>query len=145
MPHSPAIIHANPPVVEVGLDLKYIVHIWQNLPLVMDPVAFSIAGLKVHWYGLMYLAAFGTCYYLVQSRIAREPRFAGFSGRKIDDLFFWVIAGVLVGARLGYVVFYHPFYYAAVPGRSFFPLIFPALSASSDFPACHFTAGWPGL
>ena len=77
----------------------------------IDPVALRLGPLSVRWYGVMYLLGFGASYLLVRRQInhpvrkeegRREPFPEGF----LDDLYGSVIIGLLIGARLGYVVFY---------------------------------------
>jgi phosphatidylglycerol:prolipoprotein diacylglycerol transferase len=79
----------------------------------IDPVAFSIGPLAVRWYGLMYLAGFAAGWWLGQRRIkaGRAP----ITRQQFDDLIFLAVLGVIVGGRLGYVLFYKPGYYAAHP------------------------------
>ena len=79
-----------------------------------DPIAFSLGPLAVRWYGLMYLVGFATAYFLGRYRIKR-----GLSGRItlliLDDLLFFVVLGVILGGRLGYVLFYKPAHYFQHP------------------------------
>ena len=79
-----------------------------------DPVAIQIGPIAIRWYGLMYLIGFALSYGLGRFRIAR-----GRSGRVtlavLDDLLFFCVLGVIVGGRLGYVLFYKPTYYLAHP------------------------------
>ena len=81
-----------------------------------DPVALSLGPLKVHWYGLMYLLAFGGFLLLARRRV-RHHGFAerGWERRDVEDLLFFGVLGVVLGGRLGYVLFYKPAYYAAHP------------------------------
>jgi phosphatidylglycerol:prolipoprotein diacylglycerol transferase len=86
------------------------------MPLVhpqFDPIAFSIGPLAVRWYGLMYLLAFIGFIVLGHLR-AREP-WRGVSRQDVDDLLFYGVLGVIIGGRLGYVLFYKPGYYLANP------------------------------
>ena len=69
-----------------------------------DPVAVQLGPLKVHWYGLMYLLAFAAAWWLARLR-ARRPG-APLSPEQVEDLIFWGAIGVVVGGRLGYVLFY---------------------------------------
>ncbi|MFY9317153.1 MAG: prolipoprotein diacylglyceryl transferase [Burkholderiales bacterium] len=82
-----------------------------------DPVLFSVGPLAVRWYGLMYLLAFGSFWWLGARRIdtadARDP--APVTRAQLDDLLFGGIVGVILGGRLGYVLFYKPGYYLAHP------------------------------
>lgn len=78
-----------------------------------DPVAFSAGPLAVRWYGLMYLLAFGAFWWLGTRRIAAGR--APVSREQLDDLLFGGIVGVILGGRLGYVLFYKPAYYFSHP------------------------------
>jgi phosphatidylglycerol:prolipoprotein diacylglycerol transferase len=79
----------------------------------IDPVAFSIGPLAVRWYGLMYLAGFAAGWWLGQRRIKAGG--APITRQQFDDLIFLAVLGVIIGGRLGYVLFYKPGYYAAHP------------------------------
>ncbi len=83
-----------------------------------DPVAIALGPLQIHWYGLMYVVAFGLFFWLASKRV-QLPHFArrGWSRRDVDDMLFWGMLGVVLGGRLGYVLFYKPGYYLAHPGE----------------------------
>jgi phosphatidylglycerol:prolipoprotein diacylglycerol transferase len=70
----------------------------------IDPVALALGPLKVHWYGLMYLIGFALAWWLGRWR-ARRPE-SGWTTEMVDDLIFYGVLGVIVGGRLGYVLFY---------------------------------------
>ncbi|HEY4080036.1 MAG TPA: prolipoprotein diacylglyceryl transferase [Burkholderiaceae bacterium] len=78
-----------------------------------DPVAFSVGPLHVHWYGLTYLAAFGLFLFLAGRRVA-QPQWAqaGWLKTDVDDILFYGVLGVVLGGRLGYVLFYKPDFYS---------------------------------
>lgn len=81
-----------------------------------DPIAFSLGPLSVHWYGLMYLVAF--IQFLVLGRLrARQPHMAaaGWKKEDLDDMLFYGVLGVVIGGRLGEVLFYAPAYYFSHP------------------------------
>lgn len=78
-----------------------------------DPVAFSLGPLSVRWYGLMYLVAFVQFILLGRYRIRTLPSFLTIE--QLDDLLFYGMLGVILGGRLGQVVFYEPAYYFAHP------------------------------
>jgi phosphatidylglycerol:prolipoprotein diacylglycerol transferase len=81
-----------------------------------DPVAISIGPVAVHWYGLTYLAAFGLFMWMATLRTRQTPfRELGWTRRDIEDLLFYGVIGVVVGGRLGYVLFYKAGYYASHP------------------------------
>ncbi|MEO4046828.1 prolipoprotein diacylglyceryl transferase [Pseudomonas sp. CAU 1711] len=79
----------------------------------IDPVAIALGPLKIHWYGLMYLVGIGGAWWLASRRLARFD--AGWSKEKLSDLVFWVAMGVILGGRLGYVLFYDLSAYIAEP------------------------------
>lgn len=82
-----------------------------------DPVAVSLGPLAVRWYGLMYLAAFLQFWWLGRQRILHHPRWrsTGWTVPQLDDLLFYGVLGVVIGGRLGQVLFYEPGYYLAHP------------------------------
>lgn len=74
-----------------------------NMPHI-DPVALSIGSLQLRWYGLMYLFAFAGGWLLARWRASRPG--SGWKPQDVDDLLTFVMLGVILGARLGYVLFY---------------------------------------
>lgn len=83
----------------------------------IDPVALEIGPLAVRWYGLMYLAAFFQFWWLGRRRILSHPGLAraGWTVPELDDLLFFGVLGVIIGGRLGEVLFYAPDYYLKHP------------------------------
>jgi phosphatidylglycerol:prolipoprotein diacylglycerol transferase len=81
-----------------------------------DPIALKIGPLAIHWYGLTYLAAFGLFLLLASLRV-KQAQFAatGWKRQDVDDLLFFGVLGVVLGGRLGYVLFYKPAYYLSQP------------------------------
>lgn len=78
-----------------------------------NPVAFALGPLTVRWYGLAYLAGF-VCAGLVMMRTSRRWRL-GLTSDEVLNIVVGVAFGVIVGARLGYVLFYGAGYYLANP------------------------------
>lgn len=70
----------------------------------LNPVALQIGPLAIHWYGIMYLIGFGSAWFLALHR-ARQPN-SGWTTTAVSDLIFYCALGVLVGGRLGYMLFY---------------------------------------
>lgn len=70
----------------------------------IDPVAIALGPLKIHWYGLMYLVGIGGAWWLASRRLQRFD--SQWSKDTLSDLVFWVAMGVILGGRLGYVLFY---------------------------------------
>ena len=71
----------------------------------IDPIALSLGPLKIHWYGLMYLVGFAVAWWLGRSRI-RAGRLPGVDEQGFGDLMFYGMLGVVLGGRLGYILFY---------------------------------------
>ncbi|WP_423198253.1 MULTISPECIES: prolipoprotein diacylglyceryl transferase [unclassified Cupriavidus] len=81
-----------------------------------DPVAIHLGPLAIRWYGLMYLAAFLMFLWLGRLRVRQPHNLArGWSPRDLDDMLFFGVLGVILGGRLGYVLFYKPTYYFSHP------------------------------
>ena len=78
-----------------------------------DPVAIHLGPLAIRWYGLMYLLAFAQFLLLGRWRIRTQP--GAISSEQLDDLLFYGMLGVIVGGRLGQVLFYEPGHYLANP------------------------------
>lgn len=72
----------------------------------IDPVAFHIGPLAVHWYGISYLIAFAGCYFALAYRIKHSPFSRGFTTEQLSDIIFYSALGTIIGGRLGYMLFY---------------------------------------
>jgi len=81
----------------------------------INPIAFSIGPVAVRWYGLMYLAGFAIGWWLGIRRIDRGA--APVTRAQFDDMIFYTLLGVILGGRLGYVLFYKPAYYFSHPAE----------------------------
>ena len=79
-----------------------------------DPVALQLGPISIHWYGLMYLIAFLSVLLLGRYR-AKQQTNAGWQSSEMDDILFYGALGVIIGGRLGYVLFYQPGYYLSHP------------------------------
>ncbi len=79
-----------------------------------DPVAISIGPLAVRWCGLMYLLGFSLSILLGRYRIRQQPN-GVFTREMLDDALFYGVLGVILGGRLGHVLFYEPGYYLQHP------------------------------
>jgi phosphatidylglycerol---prolipoprotein diacylglyceryl transferase len=69
-----------------------------------NKVAFSIGPIKVHWYGIMYLLGFAGAWWLARRRAAKPG--STWRPNDVDDLIFFAMLGVILGGRIGYVLFY---------------------------------------
>jgi len=69
-----------------------------------DPIAVSLGPVVIRWYGLMYLAGFAIAWFLARSRAKRPD--SGWQVAWVDDLIFYCAMGLILGARVGYMLFY---------------------------------------
>ncbi len=70
----------------------------------INPIAFSLGPLRVHWYGLMYLLGFMAAWVLATRRAQHSA--SGWTSNQVADLIFYGALGVIIGGRLGYMLFY---------------------------------------
>ena len=84
-----------------------------------DPIALALGPVAIRWYGLMYVVAFVLFMVLGRMHMKRRPDM-GFSKESMDDLLFYGMLGVILGGRLGFVIFYKPMYYLAHPIEIFY-------------------------
>lgn len=81
--------------------------------LIIDPVLIRIGPIAVRWYGIMYLCGFLCGYWVIKSELRR--RNGPIAVSEASDFLFYLIAGLLIGARLGYVLFYNLPSYVQAP------------------------------
>lgn len=98
------------------------VSFWQRLPYTVDPYLFEFNGFGIRYYSLMYLAAFATVYLLLRYRLKTEN--LTIARPHLDDFIVWAAAGVMLGGRLGYVLFYDLKFFLAHPFQIFLPFHF---------------------
>ncbi len=79
-----------------------------------DPVAVQLGPLAIRWYGLMYVLAFAMFWFMGRYRI-RKNASGDFNETQLEDMLFYGVLGVILGGRLGYVLFYKFSYYLAHP------------------------------
>jgi phosphatidylglycerol:prolipoprotein diacylglycerol transferase len=84
-----------------------------------DPIALQLGPVAIRWYGLMYLIAFALVIVLGRLRIRNQP-WLSISSSDLDDMLFYGVLGVVLGGRLGYILFYKPLEYLHDPIRIFF-------------------------
>jgi phosphatidylglycerol:prolipoprotein diacylglycerol transferase len=82
-----------------------------------NPIAFEVGPVKVHWYGIMYLVGFAAAWWLGRVRAGRPN--STWKPEEVDDLIFFGMLGVILGGRVGYVLFYGLGFWADDP---FYPL-----------------------
>jgi phosphatidylglycerol:prolipoprotein diacylglycerol transferase len=94
---------------------------WNHIYETFDTVAFHIFSLPVHWYGMMYVLALATA--LMVGKYFMKKDKLNFSSEQVDTYFIYVEIGVILGARLGYILFYdtQTWYYLSHPWQIFNP------------------------
>jgi len=80
----------------------------------MDPILLSIGSFSIYWYSTMYLVAFGIVYLLCRSKI-NNKEYTKLTLPEFEDLLSWCFIALIIGARLGYVLFYNFEYYIDNP------------------------------
>jgi len=96
---------------------------WQHLPEHMNPVIVQFGSFRLQYYGLMYIVAFAITYALATYRLRREERFH-IDAEQLQGLMTAMILGLIIGARLGYVLFYNLPYYLHHPLEIILPFKF---------------------
>ncbi|WP_169753535.1 prolipoprotein diacylglyceryl transferase [Campylobacter mucosalis] len=95
--------------------------IWNDIYNHFDPVAFKIFGFSVHWYGIMYILALLVALALAKYFVKKDR--LPITDKMLDSYFFWVEVGVILGARLGWVLMYSgdAWFYITQPWQIFNP------------------------
>ena len=94
---------------------------WNNIYSNFDPIAFDLGFVSVHWYGLMYVLALLTA--LGAAKFFMKKDRLPITNALLDNYFIWIEVGVILGARIGYIVFYdtNSSYYLTQPWEMFNP------------------------
>lgn len=92
---------------------------WNHIPEHINPNIIEIGSFQIRYYGLMYLMAFATTYLLLLHRLKNEKY--DYSKAVVQEFFVWAILGVMIGGRLGYVLFYDLNFFLENPLRVIFP------------------------
>lgn len=94
---------------------------WNNIYSNFNPIAFGFFGFNVHWYGLMYVLALLAALMMAKWIVTKDKM--AIEKDVLDDYFIWIEVGVILGARLGYILFYDPntMYYVTHPWQIFNP------------------------
>ncbi len=83
----------------------------------INPTIFKLGPIQIRWYGVMYILGFAASYLLVKYQIRKKN--LDIDNAVINDLFLYLIIGLIVGARFGYIVFYNLAFYFSHPLKLF--------------------------
>ena len=92
------------------------------MPEHINPNIIEIGSFQIRYYGLMYVIAFIITYLLILHRLTNE-RYE-YSKAVIQKYFVWAILGVMIGGRIGFVLFYDLSYFIAHPFRIICPFVY---------------------
>ena len=81
---------------------------WNNIYNDFNPVAFHIFSFSIHWYGIAYVMALFVALYMARFWVKKNPYFFPIDLKNLDYFFIWAEVGVILGARLGYIIIYEP-------------------------------------
>jgi len=96
---------------------------WNHIYTQFDPIAFTLGPIAIHWYGIMYICALLGALYTAKWFVKKDN--LGFSNQVLESYFIWIEIGIILGARIGYILFYDPHvdYYLTHPWQMFNPFI----------------------
>ncbi|CCB79227.1 prolipoprotein diacylglyceryl transferase [Helicobacter bizzozeronii CIII-1] len=96
---------------------------WNQIYSHFSPIAFSVFGVPVHWYGLAYVTALLLAFLMALRALKSDPKRFPISKANFESYFIYAEVGVILGARLGYILIYDPntLYYLKAPWQIFNP------------------------
>jgi phosphatidylglycerol:prolipoprotein diacylglycerol transferase len=101
---------------------------WNHIYDHFNPIAYQLGFISIHWYGVMYILALLISLWFAKWIIKKDK--LNIEEERINSYFIWLEIGIILGARIGYVVFYDPYtsYYLTHPWQIFNPF-----SAEGEF------------
>lgn len=85
---------------------------------IIDPVLVQVGPFAIRWYALAYITGILLGWWLARRLVARRPAVA--TTEQVDDFVTWAMLGIILGGRLGYVLFYRPGYYLTSPWETLY-------------------------
>ena len=77
----------------------------------IDPIALHLGSVQMHWYGILFATGLLTAYFIGEWIFKKES----IDAKLLDPLFFYIVVGIVIGARLFHVIFYDPIYFSQHP------------------------------
>ncbi len=99
---------------------------WQTLMQCIDPIAITVGSFQITWYALCFLVAWAAAFHGTLYFEKRHKDGAFMSRAMWQSLFWWLLLGAFLSARLGFAVFYEPIFFLKYPERLFIPYDFVA-------------------
>lgn len=96
-------------------------NLWQNLPLHINPIIFTLGNFSFRWYSLGYLLALLTIYLFLKHKLTKKFAPKNLSLNKLENILFFSFLGALLGGRLGYAIFYNWTNFISHPLLTFWP------------------------
>lgn len=115
---------------------------WRSIPYHIDPVFFRLGSFELRWYGICYFFAIFVSFLLCAWRVRKKE--TTLSLALLEDYYFWVILGVVIGSRLGYVFFYQWGYYSTHLLEIILPFQFDGGIRFTGISGLSFHGGWVG-
>ncbi|TLD80268.1 prolipoprotein diacylglyceryl transferase [Helicobacter sp. MIT 05-5293] len=81
---------------------------WNHIYDYIDPIAFEMFGINVHWYGIAYVSAMLVAFFIAKAFVKYHNQRFPITQELLDSFFIWVEIGVILGGRIGYVMIYSP-------------------------------------
>lgn len=82
--------------------------VWNHIYDYIDPIAFKMFGISVHWYGIAYVSAMLIAFFIAKAFVKYHNKRFPVTQELLDSFFIWVEIGVILGGRIGYVMIYSP-------------------------------------
>lgn len=79
---------------------------WQNIPLYISPVIFTIGNLSIRWYSLAYILAILTIFFLAKKELLKKNNANFLTQGHLENILFFSFLGALLGGKIGYIIFY---------------------------------------
>lgn len=81
---------------------------WNEIYYHFDPIAFEVFGYPIHWYGIAYAFALFIVLYLAKYFLKKDCKYFNIDNTTLDYYFIWAEVGIILGARIGYILIYDP-------------------------------------